>query len=60
MVQNKSGDIVMAKVFSVASWNVGHFKADPVHVERVAAFSEEQKTDFLHFTKSPEAKCLPK
>jgi hypothetical protein len=32
----------MAKAFSVASWNVEHFKGDPERVGRVVALLEAQ------------------
>ena len=35
----------MAKAFSVASWNVKHFKGDPARVGRVVAFLRQQNPD---------------
>jgi hypothetical protein len=35
----------MSKAFSVASWNVEHFKDDPARVDRVVAFLKQQKPD---------------
>jgi hypothetical protein len=35
----------MAKIFSVASWNVEHFKDDPSRVTRVIDFLDKQKPD---------------
>ncbi len=35
----------MTKAFSVASWNVEHFKNDPARVERVVAFLQQQRPD---------------
>jgi hypothetical protein len=35
----------MAKLFSVASWNVEHFKDDPTRVKRVVEFLNAQKPD---------------
>lgn len=35
----------MAKVFSVASWNIEHFKGDPSRVDRVVDFLALQKPD---------------
>lgn len=35
----------MAKLFSVASWNVEHFKDDPTRVKRVVEFLDAQKPD---------------
>lgn len=35
----------MAKLFSVASWNVEHFKNDPARVGRVVAFLKDQSPD---------------
>lgn len=35
----------MAKLFSVASWNVEHFKDDPSRVGRVVEFMNQQKPD---------------
>lgn len=35
----------MAKAFTVASWNVEHFKADPQRVERVVQFLNSQNPD---------------
>jgi hypothetical protein len=36
---------VMAKVFSVASWNIEHFADDPARVQRVVDFLNKQKPD---------------
>jgi hypothetical protein len=35
----------MAKLFSVVSWNVEHFKDDPSRVERVVTFLRDQSPD---------------
>jgi hypothetical protein len=35
----------MAKAFSLASWNVEHFKADPARVGRVVGFLNQQNPD---------------
>ena len=35
----------MLKAFSVASWNVEHFKGDPARIERVITFLQEQDPD---------------
>ena len=35
----------MAKAFSVASWNVEHFKGDKTRIERVIGFLKKQKPD---------------
>ncbi len=35
----------MAKAFSVASWNVKHFKGDPTRVERVVDFLKDQEPE---------------
>lgn len=35
----------MAKLFSVASWNVEHFKDDPARIARVVGFVRKQKPD---------------
>lgn len=35
----------MAKLFSVASWNVEHFKDDPTRVKRVVEYLDAQKPD---------------
>jgi hypothetical protein len=35
----------MTKAFSVASWNVEHFKDDPARVDRVVAFLEQHRPD---------------
>jgi hypothetical protein len=35
----------MTKVFSVASWNVEHFKADPTRIERIVEFLNSQNPD---------------
>ena len=35
----------MAKVFSIASWNVEHFKEDPTRVDRVIDFVKAQNPD---------------
>jgi endonuclease/exonuclease/phosphatase family metal-dependent hydrolase len=35
----------MAKAFSVASWNVEHFKDDPARVDRVVEFLKQRKPD---------------
>jgi len=35
----------MAKLFSVASWNVEHFKDDPLRVGRVVEFMKQQNPD---------------
>lgn len=35
----------MAKAFSVASWNVKHFKSDPTRVGRVVSFLKQQAPD---------------
>ncbi len=37
----------MAKAFSVASWNVKHFKGDPTRVERVVDFLKDQEPDLF-------------
>jgi len=37
----------MAKLFSVASWNVEHFKDDPTRVARVVSFLKDQNPDVL-------------
>jgi hypothetical protein len=37
----------MAKVFSVASWNVKHFKDDPTRVGRVVSFLKLQDPDIF-------------
>ena len=37
----------MAKLFSLASWNVEHFKGEPQRVGRVVAFLKEQNPDVL-------------
>lgn len=37
----------MAKVFSVASWNVEHFKDDPTRIDRVIAFLAATKPDIF-------------
>lgn len=37
----------MAKAFSVASWNVGHFKGDPVRTGQVFDFLKAQNPDVL-------------
>lgn len=37
----------MAKAFSVASWNVEHFKDDPSRVGKVVDFVKEQKPDIF-------------
>jgi hypothetical protein len=37
----------MAKAFSVASWNVQHFKSEPTRVSRVVAFLQAQNPDVL-------------
>jgi exonuclease III len=35
----------MANVFSIASWNVEHFKEDPTRVDRVIDFVKAQNPD---------------
>jgi endonuclease/exonuclease/phosphatase family metal-dependent hydrolase len=35
----------MAKIFSVASWNVEHFKDDPGRIDKVVAFLAKKKPD---------------
>lgn len=40
-----TGARAMAKAFSVASWNVEHFKGDPGRVERVVGFLRDQDPD---------------
>jgi exonuclease III len=35
----------MAKAFSIASWNVEHFKGDPARVQRVVKFLKDQNPD---------------
>jgi len=35
----------MAKAFSIASWNVEHFKQDPTRVDRVIDFVAAQNPD---------------
>lgn len=37
----------MAKAFSVASWNVEHFKDDPQRIDRVVNFVKQQNPDVL-------------
>ncbi|UCF09320.1 MAG: endonuclease/exonuclease/phosphatase family protein [Candidatus Bipolaricaulota bacterium] len=37
----------MAKAFSIASWNVEHFKGDPARTDRVIAFLEAQNPDII-------------
>lgn len=37
----------MAKAFSIASWNVEHFKQDPTRVDRVIDFVAAQNPDML-------------
>ncbi|MBM3524876.1 MAG: endonuclease/exonuclease/phosphatase family protein, partial [Alphaproteobacteria bacterium] len=37
----------MAKLFSVASWNVEHFKDDPARVKRVVEFVDKQSPDLF-------------
>ena len=37
----------MAKAFSIASWNVEHFKSDPTRVDRVIDFLKKQKPDVV-------------
>jgi hypothetical protein len=37
----------MPKAFSVASWNVRHFKSEPTRVSRVVAFLQAQNPDVL-------------
>jgi len=37
----------MAKAFSVASWNVEHFKEDNTRIERVIGFLKKQKPDIF-------------
>ena len=37
----------MAKAFSIASWNVEHFKSDPTRVNRVIDFLKKQKPDVI-------------
>ena len=37
----------MAKAFSVASWNVEHFKGDPSRTNRVISFLKQQKPDVI-------------
>lgn len=37
----------MAKAFSVASWNVEHFKGDPTRTERVVEFLKDQDPDII-------------
>ena len=37
----------MAKAFSIASWNVEHFKGDPARVDRVVDFLEAQAPDVI-------------
>lgn len=37
----------MTVAFSVASWNVEHFKDDPSRVERVVGFLKKQKPDIF-------------
>ena len=37
----------MAKAFSVASWNVKHFKNDPTRVNRVLGFLKQQNPDIF-------------
>jgi len=37
----------MAKAFSIASWNVEHFKGDPTRTNRVIDFLKKQKPDVI-------------
>jgi hypothetical protein len=37
----------MQKAFSVASWNVRHFKNEPARVKRIVAFLNDQKPDIF-------------
>ena len=37
----------MAKAFSIASWNVEHFKSDPTRVSRIIDFLKKQKPDVI-------------
>lgn len=37
----------MAKAFSVASWNVEHFKGDPIRTNRVISFLKQQNPDVI-------------
>jgi hypothetical protein len=37
----------MAKAFSVASWNVEHFKGDPTRTNRVVGFFQQQAPDII-------------
>src|SRR3990172_5751252 len=37
----------MAKAFSVASWNVEHFKQDNTRIERVVGFLKKQQPDIF-------------
>lgn len=37
----------MAKAFSVASWNVEHFKGDPTRINRVIGFLKQQDPDVI-------------
>ena len=37
----------MAKAFSVASWNVEHFKSDPSRTNQVISFLKDQKPDVI-------------
>jgi exonuclease III len=37
----------MAKAFSIASWNVEHFKGDPTRTERVINFLKQQNPDVI-------------
>ena len=46
----------MAKAFSLASWNVEHFKDDPAErVARVLAFLQKQKPDVFAKPVAPMA-----
>ena len=42
----------MAKVFSIASWNVEHFREDPTRVDRVIDFVKAQNPDVSACMKS--------
>ncbi len=41
----------MAKAFSIASWNVEHFKGDPTRTDRVIQFLKDQNRILLAYMK---------
>ena len=49
----------MAKAFSVASWNVEHFKGDPSRVSRVVGFLKQQNPDVLGIYEVEGATVFP-